>query len=382
MSEAAPPPPPLPTPSSPATAPMTFSCTSCGAQMTYAPGTTAMRCPSCGTEQQIESQLQIVEHSYDAWAAVPPKPVALIGKQVLTCEGCGATTETDEYSDICQFCGGALVVASEPDGLIVPEAVVPFALNRTTANMAYAAWVKSRWFAPNALKAVGSTDAIKGTYVPHWTFDAKTQSDYVGERGEHYYVTETVPVSDGKGGTHMETMEVMRTRWSPASGHVARDFDDVVVPANRRLPIDRLDKMGPWNLTVAKHFDPHYLAGYAALRYDLDPDAGLAVAKTQMQDVITGDCRGDIGGDEQRVTQLSVQYTALMFKLVLLPIWVASYLYAGKRYQVMINANTGEVVGDRPYSKVKIAFAVLGALIVIAAIVAIYLAASSSGGSS
>lgn len=349
--------------------------------MTYAPGTTSMKCPSCGSEQHIETHGHITEHSYDTWAALPPKPVATIAKQVLTCQNCGATTETDEYADICQFCTGALVASVEPEGLIVPEAVIPFGLNRTTANLNYGAWVKSRWFAPNALKQVGSTEALKGTYIPHWTFDAQTQTDYTGERGEHYYVTETIPVSDGKGGTRMETREVQHTRWYPASGHVARNFDDVVVPASRRLPTERLDKMGPWTLTAAQPFEPQYLAGYAALRYDLDPDGGLAIAKTEMQNVIEDDCRGDIGGDEQQVSQMAVQYAALMFKLMLMPIWIASYIYAGKTYQVLINANTGEVVGDRPYSKVKIALAVIAAIALIAVVIAIYLAASSNGNS-
>ena len=63
-----------------------------------------------------------------------------------------------------------------------------------------------------------------------------------------------------------------------------------------------------------------------------------------------------------------------MFKLMLLPLWIASYLYAGKTYQVLINANTGEVIGDRPYSKIKIALAVIAAIIVIAAAIAIFIA--------
>ncbi|HEX3899139.1 MAG TPA: hypothetical protein VHW74_08195, partial [Mycobacteriales bacterium] len=229
-------------------------------------------------------------------------------------------------------------------------------------------WVKSRWFAPNALKKVGSTEALKGTYVPHWTYDAQTATDYTGERGVHYYTTETRTVNG-----RTETFQQVHTRWSPASGHVSRAFDDVVVPASGVLPQAKLDKMGPWTLAQAQAFDPQYLAGYTALRYDVDPDNGLVTAKAKMQDVISGDCRSDIGGDEQRVSSMSVQYATMMFKLMLLPLWIASYVYAGKTYQVLINANTAEVIGDRPYSKLKIALAVIGALIVIGVGIAIYL---------
>ena len=58
-----------------------------------------------------------------------------------------------------------------------------------------------------------------------------------------------------------------------------------------------------------------------------------------------------------------------MFKLMLLPVWICVYLYGGKTYQVLVNAHTAEVVGERPYSKVKIALAVIAGLIVVAAIV-------------
>jgi hypothetical protein len=206
-----------------------------------------------------------------------------------------------------------------------------------------------------------------GTYVPHWTFDAHTETDYTGERGEHYWVTETYTVSDGKGGTRTETRQVQRTRWYGAAGHVARSFDDVLVPASTQLPTDRLANMGPWTLGSAEPYQPHYLAGFDALRYDVDPDSGLARAKAEMQDLVEGDCKDDIGGDEQRVQSMDVQYSATMFKLVLLPLWIASYLYGARTFQVLVNANTGEVIGDRPYSRIKIAFAVLAALVIIAA---------------
>ncbi|HVS68255.1 MAG TPA: hypothetical protein VHE56_06860, partial [Mycobacteriales bacterium] len=133
-----------------------------------------------------------------------------------------------------------------------------------------------------------------------------------------------------------------------------------------------------WMLAGAQPFDPQYLAGYNAVRYDVDPDTGLVTAKAKMEDVIRDDCRHDIGGDEQRVESISVQYAALMFKLMLLPLWIASYVYAGKTYQVLINANTAEVIGDRPYSKVKIALAVIAALVLVAIGVAIYLHTRSS----
>lgn len=357
------------------------ACPSCGAQTTYAPGTTVLRCGSCGAELGISAAGgEVLEHSYDDWQATNGgQRVASIAGRVLRCQGCGASTETVDLADTCQFCGGALVAVSEPPGVVAPEAVVPFHLDRPAAHQAFGAWVRSRRFAPGALRRVGSTEGLTGTYVPHWTFDAHTETDYTGSRGEHYWVTVTNQVSDGNGGTRTESHQEQRTRWHRAAGHLRRDFDDVLVPGTRRFDPDRLEKMGPWRLGQARPFQAEFLAGYSALRYDVDPDEGVARARESMVRAIREDCRADIGGDEQRVDRVEVTYSQNMFKLVLLPLWIATYLYGGRSWQVMVNANTGEVVGERPWSVPKIAAAVAAALLVVGLVVALVLSSRGNG---
>ena len=132
---------------------------------------------------------------------------------------------------------------------------------------------------------------------------------------------------------------------------------------------DHLDALEPWPLPESKPYDPDYLAGHQTLRYDVEPEAGMDVARGRMASTIEADCRRDIGGDEQRVHSVNTSYSRVMFKLMLLPVWVCAYLYAGKAYQVLINGRSAEVAGQRPYSAVKITLAVLAALLVITAIV-------------
>ena len=363
----------------PAPAPLSSTCPNCGAQTAYAPGTTALRCGSCASELAIvASNATITEHSFDEWESrTGDANAGVTGAQELRCSGCGANTVTLDLATACQFCGGALIAVEHPEGLVRPEAVVPFAVDRRGAQTAFAAWVRSRRFAPNALKQVGSAEKLQGTYVPHWTFDAHTETDYTGERGDHYYVTVNHQVSDGKGGTRTESRQERRTRWSRASGHVSRSFDDVLVVGSRQLDQKKLDKMGPWRLADARPFQQEYLTGYSALRYDVDPKAGSEEARQEMRGVVEDDCRSDIGGDEQRVSGMDVTYSQAMFKLLMMPLWIATYIHGGKTWQVMVNANTGEVVGDRPYSVMKIVAAVLAALVAIA-VVLILLAALGS----
>jgi DNA-directed RNA polymerase subunit RPC12/RpoP len=348
-----------------------FPCAGCGSRVEYAPGTSMLRCPYCGYEQQVAATTRTIEeHSYDTWAGGPRRPVAQVGRYVLRCQGCGAQTETNDLSDRCQFCSAPVVVDPTATELLPPEAVVPFAIRRDQVRDAFKKWVTSRWFAPSNLKKVASTEQLTGTYLPHWTYDSATTTRYTGQRGVHYYETETYTETvDGKPETR--TRQVQKTAWHPAAGTVGRNFDDLLVPATGAVPLNRMGKLGPWQLGQAVPFQPDYLSGYRTLRYDTDPDAGLEVAKKEMQRVIDGDCRRDIGGDEQRVTSMNTQYAALMFKLMLLPVWIAAYVHAGRSWQVFVNANTGEVVGDRPFSVGKIVAAVAAALALIIAVIVI-----------
>jgi len=355
-----------------------FPCASCGARLEYTPGTDVMTCPYCGLEQPVARvDESIDEHDYVAWQTSPIKPVGRLGPHLLSCPKCSAQVETEDLSTLCPFCGTPIVVDVNPGEQIVPEGVVPFGVDRRGAQDAIRAWVGSRMFAPNRLKKVGAAETLKGTYLPHWTFDAATQTHYAGMRGEHYVETETYTVLvDGHPQTR--TRQVIKTHWWPASGTVARRFDDVVVVGTTRLEPEQISRLSPWSLADARPFQPEYLSGYQSLRYDVQPDQGLEAAKQQMRSVILDDCRADIGGDEQQVHSMDTRYGELMFKLMLLPVWVAAYLYGGKTYQVFVNAYTGEVIGERPYSIPKIVAAVLAGLVVLAIVVYLFAQQRSS----
>jgi DNA-directed RNA polymerase subunit RPC12/RpoP len=351
-----------------------YPCASCGARLQFAPGTTVLRCPYCGYEQQIaDTGRKVAEHAFAELTTLPRKPVAQIAAYQFRCEKCGARTESNMLAQACQFCGAPLVADMTGSGAIIPEAVLPFVVDRRGVRDEMKKWINSRWFAPNSLKKVVETEQIAGTYLPHWTYDTRTVSDYTGQRGEHYYTTETYTTQEN-GQTVTRTRQVQHTRWYPASGQTRHDFDDVLVPATGHLAPDRLAKLEPWVLSRTMPYQPDFLAGYQALRYDTEPEAGLVAAKQEMAPVIHEDCRQDIGGDEQRVSSVNTSYFDLMYKLVLLPVWIAAYLHAGKTYQITINASTGEVIGDRPFSAAKIAAAVAAAILLITAIIVVYVA--------
>jgi Zn finger protein HypA/HybF involved in hydrogenase expression len=342
-----------------------YPCANCGANVEFAPGAMVLKCPYCGAETPLApTGRQVRERSYAEFAVLPRKPIATLAPHVFTCKGCGAVTQSDKISDRCQFCGAPLVADVSPGDQVVPEGVLPFVVDRAELRTALQKWASSRWFAPNGLKKVTEAESSHSTYLPHWTYDAGTVSHYRGQRGDHYWVTESY-TENGE----TRTRQVQKTRWRSASGVVSRFFDDVVVTGTSRVAPKHLDALEPWPLPDAEAYRPEFLAGHETLRYDLEPEAGLEKAKAAMAPVIEADCRDDIGGDEQRVQDVQTEYRDVTFKLLLMPVWIAFYLHAGKNYNIMVNGCTGEVSGERPYSAAKIAAAITAAVLVIAAIV-------------
>ena len=129
-----------------------------------------------------------------------------------------------------------------------------------------------------------------------------------------------------------------------------------------------LEKLEPWNLGKMEAFQPGMLTGIQAQRYQIDLPAGFAAAQTKMAHKIDRAIRKDIGGNKQRIYSKNTSYLNVTFKHVLLPIYIAAYRYNNKTYQLLVNAATGEVQGQRPWSVWKITVAAIAAAIVIGVI--------------
>jgi len=209
--------------------------------------------------------------------------------------------------------------------------------------------------------------AMQGIYVPYWTYDADTKTRYTGQRGTVYYETRRVRVNvNGKSQTR--TQQVQKVRWRPASGRVARFFDDVLVLASTSLPKTYTDGLQPWDLSALEPYRPEFLAGFRAEGYTVELADGYQEAREIMNRTIARDVRFDIGGDRQRISSMDTDVGKLTFKHILLPVWLAAYKYRGKTYRFVVNGRTGSVQGERPWSVWKIAFATIAALLAAAAV--------------
>jgi len=345
-----------------------FPCSSCGAPTRYSPATGQLSCQFCNATSEIQSDTaQIVQHDLDqAMLHLEQSTPKEIAKDVR-CQKCGSGFSFTPHtaSTICPHCGTPTI--TEFVNSITPESILPFEVTHKKAKEIFADWIGSLWFAPSELKhLVDSDKRLTGHYMPYWCYDADTNTSYHGERGDIYYVTvQRREMVDGK----EQTVEVQEQRisWSNVSGIVGRQFDDLTIYASSAISPKIQNALAPWDTSKLKSFDQKYLAGFESTEYTIGVDDGFDMAKNIMSSIIEGDIRQDIGGDEQNIDSMQINYMDKKFKNSLFPIWTTHFMYKGKDYIYAINGQSGEVTGERPYSYTKIAILVGTIILAVAA---------------
>lgn len=351
-----------------------FPCAQCGApEMHFDPAAQQLRCQYCGhaapLPQHSAEQLQqaVVEQDLETGIAQAARGLGVETRSV-TCKTCGATVSFtgQDTSKSCDFCGSPHVLEQASNrSLIRPTSLVPFQLESSAAQEKFKGWLAGLWFRPGDLKARAAVGQINGVYVPYWTFDAWVRSTWTAESGTHYYVDEAYTDANGK----KATRKVQKTSWTPANGQRQDHFDDVLVPASRGLPEGIAEEMKTFDTKRLVPYDASYLAGWRAEEYGVEIAPAWDRAAQVMASEQQSRCGRDVPGDTHRNLHVNNAYGQKTFKHVLLPLFIASYMYNQKTYRFLVNGQTGEVRGEAPYSVVKIVLFVLMIVAIVAAIV-------------
>ncbi|WP_269792720.1 hypothetical protein [Stenotrophomonas sp. Iso1] len=380
-------------------------CPECGGDLQWNAAKQALACPYCGTivplseaaEAVGDGSVGVVEQDLlDALArmqaqdAQPPplppqdaKQAGVLGMlqsmaatpqaqrgygaqpREVQCQSCHAISVfvDGKVADRCEFCGSPSIIAHESLGdAITPQSLLPFRISDGQVRDAIRKWYGNRWFAPSRLKTAALTDTLKGMYLPYWTFDANVDARWTAEAGYHYYVT--VSYRDAQGNT--QTRQEQRTRWEPASGSLQHFFDDELVPGTVGVHPELLQKIGNFPTTSdLKPYSPEFVRGWTVERYQVDLRQAAQQGEAQMQSQTRALCAEQVPGDTYRNLQVHGDYRNRTFKHILVPVWLVSYTYGSRSFQVLGNGYTGEIAGERPYSAWKIFFAVLSGVLAL-----------------
>jgi DNA-directed RNA polymerase subunit RPC12/RpoP len=343
-----------------------FTCKSCGAPLRFSPINNSLQCEFCSSKESIEKSTKAIEeyNFQEALQHLDTYQAKEINKEVK-CSKCAASFSMTPYSISanCPYCNTPAITEFVKE--ITPQSLLPFQLSQKEAQLGFKKWLGTLWFAPSKLKDFMNGDAkLKGYYLPHWTYDSKTDTEYQGLRGDIYYVTvERTVIVNGR--EERRNVREARINWTPVSGHVSNFFDDITIGASKTISHTILDNLTPWYTDVLVPFNDKYLSGFDSEEYTIGLDNGFEFAKVKMDMVIRQKIRYDIGGDQQQIQQMHTRYSHTTYKNVLFPIWTAQFKWQGKVYNYAINGQTGKVTGERPYSWLKIMLLVLSILAIL-----------------
>ena len=337
-------------------------CPNCGATVFFDPATGGMHCDYCGYTCELpkaDAEHEICEMDFESALHTESFNWGEQKKEVQ-CKQCGAVTVYDalETAAVCPFCGSTSVMPAANENTIAPGAVCPFAITKDQAGERFTRWIKGKLFTPRKAKKNARPEAFQGVYLPYWTYDAQTTSNFTGRAG----YDRTVKDRDG----NKKTV----TEWRHVSGVYQEFFDDVTVMASKRQKDSGVRACEPFDFSKLVPYSPQVVAGFIAERYSVGLKEGWESAQKTIQSNLRSDIQSYIrrhwNADRADSVHFSTLYSNITYKYLLVPTWISSFKYKDKVYQFAVNGQTGKVGGKAPVSAWRVIIAILLGIGVIA----------------
>ena len=330
-----------------------FPCDGCGADLAYRPGDETLGCSYCGFTVDVHPGDEIEIRERDLAAALarqaerrsderPEAPETL----EVRCPSCNAEIifRGTLTSQRCAYCTGPIqrTDVHRASDRIPVDSVLPFVLEDDEARAAVGRWLRGLWFAPKGFSRKHAPEDTRGVFVPYWTFDALTSTRYRGR-----------------------AKRAKETFWKKRRGVFQWVFDDLMVVADSSLDRSLMRALAPWPMDRSTPYDPKLLTGRLARTYDVGLVEGWKRARQRIERAIEHEVRSRIGGDSQRIDELTTRWDAASYKHVLCPVFLLSIPHGRRVHRVVVNGATGEVSGSRPWSVPKLVAAAVTAIVAL-----------------
>ena len=261
--------------------------------------------------------------------------------RMYNCPSCGAELFCEEttVATSCPYCGNPSVVPGQFTGMLKPDYILPFKLDKEAAVRALKKYYQGKKLLPRSFRSDNHIEEVKGVYVPFWLFDATADADLT--------FNATQVRSFIHGNQRITETDHYRVR---RAGSV--DFIRIPVDGSKKMPDAHMDAIEPFDYSELREFSPAYLPGFLADKYDMDADACEQRADTRagntaeeiVRSTVTGYASCMTVGRNIRVHRGDVKYA-------LLPVWMLATRWKGKSFLFAMNGQTGKLIGDLPVAK-------------------------------
>lgn len=319
-------------------------CPSCNAPITYKPKLGKFKCDYCDNEFTAD-QLKKVEEQ-------PVEEVVIKDVEYVSynCPDCGAQIIADETTSatFCLYCGNSSILKNKLSGEFKPDKIIPFRKEKSDAVEAFKKLTKGRPFIPKSFIDEKNIEKITGLYIPFWLYDFKVN-----------------------GGVMLNATKVKH--WTTGNTNFTQtDFYDVyregtfgydMVPSDgsKKFSNDIMNSIEPYDYKDMIDYNPLYLSGFLAERYDVSKDEAFPEARDRVLRSTEEQMMADaVGYSTKTLVTKNLTATSTQTRYALLPVWMVNVKYEDKFYLFAMNGQTGEFIGDIPIDKKKVIYYFLG----------------------
>lgn len=336
-----------------------FDCPKCGATTSYDIAIGWLTCAYCGFHEvpsdsvvgrqaeKYEFTVETLQRAVQGWDTQ---------RKELVCQNCAALTSVppENLTHTCLFCGLNKVIQREAQQDIVrPRYLIPFKIEGSNCASIAQIWLGSNWMTPKALKQAAILANFTPIYLPFWTFSATTRASWKAEVGhqeiERYF-------------ENGEWKQRTITRWRWESGEAGLAIENLLVDGTQRLSGLLMGKIKNFDLTALVPYDPIYLAGLQAQAYDISLERAWEIGRQHMRESTRQACVNRASTNQVRNFSMHMDFDDESWRYILLPFYLNTYNFADKTYQIILNAQTGSIAGQRPADWNKIWLVIMSLL--------------------
>ena len=334
-----------------------YQCPACGGPLHFVGASGKLECDYCGStyevaeieklyqekDKQADAAFQKEEAKREASAEGESWDAAAEGMHAYNCPSCGAELICDETTAAtsCPYCGNPSIVPGQLSGMLKPDYVIPFKLDKKAAIDGLKKHYGKKFLLPKSFREHNHLEEIKGVYVPFWLFDMESDADLTFHAERSHTRTE--------GDWEITTTEHYDVR---RAGTV--EFERIPVDGSSKMPDDYMDSIEPFDYNELKPFSNAYMPGYLADKYDVSADESRDRANLRCDNSTEALMEQDVTGyTSVSRTGGTVHSDCKQVKYAMLPVWLLNTKWKDKNFLFAMNAQTGKMVGDLPVDKLR-----------------------------
>lgn len=323
---------------------MIVKCTYCGGALKFDADIQMLVCEHCTSMfpvEETEEEKRISQNTQDTAQTVSGTDTAddlEMDCSVYDCKSCGAKLVINdvEAATYCAYCGQPTIVFNRIVKRRRPDYIIPFSITKDYALASIREEFIKGDFVPDDIKQF-RPDLLRGIYVPYILYDMRYKDKQL--------IRSRVRVNN----------DSEKTAVKYYYREAVAAFREIPVDASYQLSNESSERLEPYRYNEMVAFKAEYLSGFYADLKDDDFSTLKTFALRRAKDMYNDLVKNTVPGKEQSIMGSRPQHEFEKEAYALFPVWFMVFHRNEQTYTIMVNGQTGKVVGALPVDRQRIA---------------------------